>query len=733
MNTPHIRIVNLSRRQLLKSGAGLALAVALPQASVQAQEGPEDQSSMGPPVKADPQGYVRINADNSVVVLSKHLEMGQGVHTGLATMVAEELGASWKQIRVEGAPSDLKRYPNFLMGGYMGTGGQTSMQSSWLAYRSAGAAARAMIVAAAARRWNVDAGSIEIADGVVQHAPSKRKASLGAFAEDAGKLPVPTDVKLKDAKQFTYIGKRFPRVDSHAKVHGTALFTQDMKLPGMLTALVARPVRMGSKVKSFDASATLALPGVQQVVQVDSGVAVVARDFWSAKRGRDALKIEWDDSAASRHSSADLIKQLQATLEQPGNVAAKRGDADGALGKATKKITADYTVPYLTQATMEPMNVVVDLKSDSLDLWGGPQMQLMDQPTLAHVLGFTPDKIRLHMLYVGGSFGRRAQPHTQAHIEAVQIAKGLKKPAPLKVVWTREDDMSSAFSYHRPAFVHRIEAGLNDKGELVAWRHRMAGQSILTGTAMGGMVRDGVDIMSVEGGFDQPYDIPNLLADVRSPKLPVLPTWLRTTGTFHNGFAVESTIDQLAALAGVDPLEFRRRMLKNSPRALAALNLAVEKAGWSTPLAPGKAGEKRGRGMAVLPSHRSFGAAVIEVTIAADNTIQVDRVVSAMDCGTVLNPDNVLSQMQGAAAFGISSTLYNEITFADGKVEQTNFHNFPVLRMHQMPRVEAYFVASDATPNGGSETPMAPIPAALANAVANATGKRLTSIPLRLS
>jgi len=314
----------------------------------------------------------------------------------------------------------------------------------------------------------------------------------------------------------------------------------------------------------------------------------------------------------------------------------------------------------------------------------------------------------------------------------VFIAKGLKQPAPLKVVWTREDDMSSAFSYFRPAFAHRIEAGLDDKGNLVAWKHAMAGQSILMGTGMEGMVQGGVDVMSVEGGFDQPYDIPNLLVDVRTPKLPILPTWLRTTGTFHNGFAVESTIEQLAALAGVDSIEFRRRMLAKSPRALAALNLAVEKAGWSKPLAPGLAGEKRGRGVAVLPSHRSYGAAVVEVTIMADKTIRVDRVVSAMDCGLVLNPDNVRNQMEGAAAFGISSTLYNEITFADGLVEQTNFHNFPVLRMHQMPKVEAYFVASDAVPNGGSETPMAPIPAALANAVAAASGQRLTAIPLKL-
>jgi len=726
-----IRIVNLSRRQLLQSGVGLALAVVLPPESW-AQDSQSEGAAAGPPVNPDPQGYIRINADDTVVVRSKHLEMGQGVHTGLATLVAEELGCSWSQIRVEGAPSDVRRYPNFLMGGYMGTGGQTSMQSSWLAYRSAGAAARAMVLAAAAQRWGVAASELTLSEGVVKHAASKRSATLGALAGDAGKLPVPADVKLKDAKEFVFIGKHFPRVDNRAKVRGTAMYTQDMTLPGMLTAVVARPTRIGSKVKSFDASATLAMPGVVQVVQVSSGVAVVAKDFWSAKRGRDVLNIEWDDSAASRHSSVDIIKQLQASLSQPGTVAAKNGDADAAMGKVAKKLVAEYTVPYLQQATMEPMNVVVNLQGDSLELWGGPQMQLMDLPTLAGVLGLKPEKISLNMLYVGGSFGRRAQPHTQAHLEAVFIAKGLKQPAPLKVVWTREDDMSSAFSYFRPAFAHRIEAGLDDKGNLVAWKHAMAGQSILMGTGMEGMVQGGVDVMSVEGGFDQPYDIPNLLVDVRTPKLPILPTWLRTTGTFHNGFAVESTIEQLAALAGVDSIEFRRRMLAKSPRALAALNLAVEKAGWSKPLAPGLAGEKRGRGVAVLPSHRSYGAAVVEVTIMADKTIRVDRVVSAMDCGLVLNPDNVRNQMEGAAAFGISSTLYNEITFADGLVEQTNFHNFPVLRMHQMPKVEAYFVASDAVPNGGSETPMAPIPAALANAVAAASGQRLTAIPLKL-
>lgn len=725
-------IVNLSRRRFVKAGGALVLAISAPSIALAQAPGGEGPAS-GPPVKPDPLGYLRIEPDNTVVVLSKHLEMGQGVHTGLATMVAEELGCTWSQIRVAPAPSDLRRYPNFLMGGFMGTGGQTSMQSSWLAYRGAGAAARAMLIGAAAQQWRVPASELTVGEGAVHHGKSQRRATFGELASGAARQPVPTDVKLKDAKHFTVIGKHFPRVDSRAKVRGTAMYTQDMMLPGMLTAVVARPTRVGSKARSFDAAAALAVSGVRQVIAVKSGVAVVATNFWSAKRGRDALKVVWDDSAASRHSSDDILRQLRESLRTPGTVAAKRGDADTALSKATKRIDAEYSVPYLTQATMEPMNVIVHLQPDSLDLWGGPQMQLMDQPTLAHVLGLTPDKVRLHMLYVGGSFGRRAQPHTQAHIEAVQIAQELKTPVPLKVVWTREDDMASAFSYFRPAFAHRIEAAIDDEGNIVAWKHAMAGQSILTGTAMEGMVQRGVDIMSVEGGFDQPYDIPNLLTDVRSPKFPVLPTWLRTTGTFHNSFAVESTIDQLAKLAGRDPVVYRRKFLGKSPRALAALNLAVEKAQWNKPLAPGKPGERRGRGVAVSPSHRSFGAAVVEVTVGPDNSIRVDRVVSAMDCGVVLNPDNVRSQMEGAAAFGLSSALYNENTMVDGQVQQTNFNTFPVLRMHQMPRVETYTVKSDAVPSGGSETPMASIAAALANAIANAAGRRLTTIPLRLA
>ncbi|CAN5908117.1 xanthine dehydrogenase family protein molybdopterin-binding subunit [soil metagenome] len=731
---PDLHILNLSRRQLMQSGAGLALAMMLPLAPVLAQIR-DTSAALAPPIKVkdDPVAFVRIDPDNTVVVICKHLESGQGTYTGLATLVAEELGCSWAQIRVEPAPSHIFTYSNGLMGGAMGTGGQTGMQSSWMVYRTTAAAARQMILAAAATRWGVDADSLTLSDGVVKHASGKQ-ATLGELAADAGKQKVPKAVVLKDPSRYKYIGKQFPRVDSRVKVNGTAMYPQDVHLPGMLTAVVARPTRIDSKVKRFDAAATLAMPGVVEVVQVESGIAVIGKDFWSAKRGRDVLKVEWDDSAASRHSTQSLTEELLASLDTEGTEAAKRGDAGAALAKASKKISVQYIVPHLAHATMEPMNVVVQLTDHRLDLWGGPQMQMLDLPTLAFVLRMLPTHIHLHMMYVGGSFGRRAQPHTQAHIEAVRIARDMKnKGVPLKVVWTREDDLSSAHSYFRPGFVHRIEAGLDAQGNVVAWRHKMAGKSILASTLMRVMMKGGIDDMSVEGGRDQPYDIPNFLVTARSPAQAPLASWLRTSGTFHNGFAVESTIDQLAILAGADPVAFRRKMLGKSPRALAALDMAADKAGWSTPLAPGKPGEKRGRGVAVLPAHRSFGAAVIEVTIKADKSIQVDRVVCVVDCGTPVNPDNIRSQIEGATAFGLSSALMSQITFADGQVQQTNFHQYEVLRMHQMPKVEAWIVPSDAEPNGASETPMAPIAPALANAIAAATGQRLTSIPFKLA
>jgi len=723
-----IAFVNVSRRDFLRTGAAFSLAVTLsPMAFAAGAEG----GSMPPPPLPDPLGFLRIGKDNTVTVISKHLEMGQGIYTGLATLVAEELGASWEQIRVEPAPADLRRYANVLMGA-MGTGGQTGSQSSYIIYRQAGAAARAMLVAAAAEQWKVPVASVVVDSGMLRTTAGTQSATFGAMAEAAAKQKVPTDVNLKDAKDFVFIGKRFPRVDSRAKVTGAAKFPLDVKLPGMRVAVVARPTRVGVKLKTFDASAAMKVRGVVKVLAVPSGVAVVAEDFWAAKKGRDALKISWDESGAFQLSSADILKDLRAAAQAPAKVAAARGDVDGSFAKAAKTVAYAFDIPYLAHATMEPMNCVVQLGKDSCEVWGGTQMQLLDQPALAKELGLKLEQVKLNMTYVGGSFGRRAQPHSQAHLEAVRIAKLLDDGRPLKVMWTREEDMASAQSYYRPAYAHRIEVGLDDKGNVVAWRHQVAGQSILRGMPMEVKMRDGVDFFSVEGGIDQPYDIANFSMRLAMPEYPILTSWLRTSGTFHNGFAVESTIDQIAQDSKRDPVEFRRGMLAKSPRALAALNLAADKAGWARALAPGKAGERRGRGVAVTPSHRSFAASVVEVTITAKNEIVVDRVVTALDCGTAINPDNILSQIEGATAWALSSCLYNEITFVKGRVKERNFDTYPVVRMHQMPRVEGYIVPSEAIPNGAGETPMASVAPALANAIYSATGKRLTTLPLKL-
>ena len=673
-----------------------------------------------------PNAFVRIGGDSSVTVLIKHLEMGQGVSTGLPTLVAEELDADWAQIRFEGAPANASLYNNLLWGPAQGTGGSTAIANSYEQLRKAGATARAMLVAAAADEWKVPADSITVSKGVVAHKATNRKASFGQLAAKAATQPVPADVKLKDPKNFQYIGKRVARKDSKPKTNGSAQFTIDVKLPDMLTAVVAHSPLFGGKVKSFDATKAKAIKGVVEVVQVPSGVAVLANDFWAAKQGRDALTVVWDDSVANKLGSAEILAQYKELAQKPGLVARKDGDADKALAGAAKKLEATFEFPYLAHAAMEPLDCVVKLDKDSCEIWNGEQLQTPDQFAVAKLTGLKPEQIKLNMLYAGGSFGRRANPQADYILEAVSIAKAINGRVPVKMIWTREDDMRAGF--YRPAYFHRIAAGLDAQGKLIGWQHRIVGQSILAGTMFEGMmVKDGVDGTSVEGASNLPYQIPNMLVDLHTPKIGVPVLWWRSVGSTHTAFSTETFIDELAAAAGKDAVEFRRALLAKHPRHLGVLNLAAQKAGWGKPLAKGK-----GRGIAVHESFNTVVAQVAEVSVKPDGTLRVDRVVCAVDCGVAVNPDVITAQMEGGIGFGLSAALYGAITLKEGRVEQSNFHEYRPLRINEMPKVEVHIVASSEKPTGVGEPGVPLIAPAVANAIFSATGKRLRNLPLKL-
>jgi isoquinoline 1-oxidoreductase beta subunit len=729
----HQIIVNESRRDFLKAGAGLTLAVYLPGA-LAADAGPGKTGTAAPSAGAfAPNAFVRIGRDDTVTVIVKHLEMGQGVYTGLATVVAEELDAAWPQVRAEGAPADASRYNNLLWGPMQGTGGSTAMANSFEQLRKAGAAARAMLVGAAAEQWKVPAAEITVREGVVRH--GRRRARFGELAELAARQPVPEQPRLKDPKDFVLIGKHVPRKDSLGKTTGSAIYTQDIKLPGMLVAVVAHPPRFGAKLKSFDAAKAKAVKGVVEVVAIPTGVAVLANDFWSAKTGRDVLAIDWDESGAFTLGTADILAQYRELAAKPGTTARKEGDADAAIAGAAKKLEASFEFPYLAHACMEPMNCVVRLSPGGCEVWNGEQLHTGDQMALAGLLGLKPEQVKIHMLYAGGSFGRRANPRSDYLLETATIARalgGADAGRPVKLVWTREDDMRAG--YYRPLYLHTIAAGLDAGGNLVGWKHRIVGQSIIAGTVFeGGLIKDGIDVTSVEGASTLPYRIPNLLVDLHSPKLPVPVQWWRSVGSTHTGFSTETMIDELAQAAGKDPVAFRLAMLDGHPRHAGVLRLATEKAGWGRPLAAGKPGEKRGRGVAVHESFQSFVAQVAEVTVRADGGYSVDRVVCAVDCGIAVNPDVIRAQMEGGIGYGLSALLREAITLKEGRVEQANFDGYPVLRITDMPRIEVHIVPSAEKPTGVGEPGTPVIAPAVANALFAATGKRLRSLPLKLA
>jgi isoquinoline 1-oxidoreductase beta subunit len=717
-------IENLSRREFLKSSGGLVLAVSLPPALAQSGPGRTVIENRAPAAFA-PNAFIRIGTDNTVTVVVKHLEMGQGTYTGLPTLVAEELDADWSQIRATGAPADAKQYHNLFWGQAQGTGGSTAMPNSYEQMRKAGAAARAMLVAAAAEKWNAPAAEIRVSKGLVTW--RDRRATFGQLASDAAKQQVPENVTLKDPKDFVYIGKPARRTDARAKSNGTAIFTQDVKLPGMLTAVVLHPPRFGATLKSFDAAKAKAVKGVLEVVAFSTpatnGVAVLAKDYFSAKKGRDALSAEWDESAAFKMSSADIVAEYKKLAATPGTSARKDGDADAALKGAAKTLEAAYEFPYLAHAALEPMNCVVQLGAGGCELWNGEQFQTVDQMAVAQLLGLKPEQVKLNQLYAGGSFGRRANPKSDFVLEAAAIAKAASSTpsgkAPVKLVWGREDDMRAG--YYRPMYYHTLQAGLDSQGNLVAWKHVIVGQSILTGTAFESMlVKDGVDVTSVEGASTLPYAIPNLAVSLHSPKIGVPVQWWRSVGSTHTAFATECFLDEIARETKKDPFELRRALLGKHPRHKAVLEAAAARAGWGKPLAAGHA-----RGIAVHESFSTFVAQVVEVSAK-----KIERVVCAVDCGIAVNPNIVAMQMESGIGYGLSAALTGAITLKEGVVEQSNFHDYPVLRMNEMPRIETVIVQSKEKPTGVGEPSTPVIAPALANALLALHGKPIRALPL---
>ncbi|HEY2944286.1 MAG TPA: xanthine dehydrogenase family protein molybdopterin-binding subunit, partial [Vicinamibacteria bacterium] len=551
-----------------------------------------------------PNPFVRIAPDNTVTIIGKHIEMGQGSYSGLATILAEELDADWSQIRVEAAPANTERYNNLKWGPIQGTGGSTAMANSWDQLRRAGATARAVLVEAAARDWGVAASEITVDRGVVSHAPSGRRATFGELAGKAAKLTAPAQVRLKDPSEFKLVGKRVPRVDQTPKTDGSAKFTMDFALPGMLTALIARPPRFGATVKSFDATAARRIKGVTHVVQVPAGVAVVASGFWPARKGREALRVTWDESRAETRGSEDLYAAYRALATRPGRPARREGDAGGAIRGAAKVIEAVYEFPYLAHAPMEPLDAIVRVTADGCDLWAGSQVPTIDQQAVARILGLPPAKVQIHTLLAGGSFGRRATPNADVASEAAAVAKAMGGDKPVKVVWTREDDIQGG--RYRPLYVHRLRAGLDRQGNIVGWEHRIVGQSIVKGTPFeGGLVKNGIDATSVEGASTLPYAVPNITVELHTTEVGVPVLWWRSVGSTHTAFSTETFLDELAHAARRDPLEMRRALLAKHPRHLAVVNLAADKAGWGQPLPAGRA-----RGIAV---HESFDTVVAQV------------------------------------------------------------------------------------------------------------------------
>jgi isoquinoline 1-oxidoreductase beta subunit len=705
---------NPARRKFIQASAALAGALVLPFWLPRGAGRLFAQPAAKP---VAPNAFLRIGKDGSCTILVKHLEFGQGVSTSLPMLVAEELDCDWSKVRSELAPAG-QEYAHTAFGMQM-TGGSSSVSNSYEQLRTVGAQARAMLVQAAAEQWKVKPMDLRTDKGFVI-GPGGKRLSYGQLAEAAARLPVPEKVALKDPRDFRIIGKPTRRIDSAEKVNGKAVFGLDVQRENLHTALVAHPPVFGAKLKGFNAETVKAIPGVTHVVQLSNGVAVVARNFWAAKLGRDALVLDWDLGPNATLSTEALGRQFRDAAKTAGNIA-KKADNPESIKASAKTLVAEYEVPFLAHAPMEPLNCTVEVRADGAELWVGSQFQGVDLMAAAKTLGLQPAQVKLNTMLAGGGFGRRANPVSDYIVEACEVALAVK--VPVKLVWTREDDIRGG--YYRPMYVHRIEAGLDAQGRITGWNHAIVGPSIVAGTAFEPMmVKDGIDQTSVEGVADSPYAIANLQVTSHTLNRGVPVLWWRSVGHSHTAFVMESMVDEIAAASGKDPLALRRELLAGNAKLSRVLELAAGRAGWGSPLPRGRA-----RGIAV---HESFGSAcaqVAEVSLEGDS-IKVHRVVAAFDCGRVVNPLTVEAQLQSAIAFGLSAALYGQVTFKEGRVQQSNFHDYPVLRMNEMPRVEVHLVPGGEEPTGVGEPGTPPVAPAVANALFALTGKRARTLPL---
>jgi isoquinoline 1-oxidoreductase beta subunit len=696
--------VDFSRRCFLKAsvaaGGGLLLSFGLP--ILQRHAEAATSAKILPP-----DAFIRIDPNNTVTLIVPRVEMGQGTYTSLPMLIAEELEVDLQQIRVEHAPPDAKLYSDPILG-EQATGGSTAIRGAFDPMRRVGATARTMLIAAAAQRWRVSAASCRAERGEVVHVPTGRKLSYGAVAEAAAGQRVPTEVKLKDPKDWKLIGTPAKRLDSPDKVNGRAQFGIDVKVPGMKVATVAACPAFGGKLASVDDSKARAVNGVRQVVRLDNAVAVVADHMGAAKKGLAALAITWDNGPNASLSSADIVRQLAEASQRNGLVAEERGDADKAIAAAAKRLEAVYELPFLAHATMEPMNCTVHVHKDGCDVWVPTQVPVRAQAAV----------VRVQNQFLGGGFGRRLD--IDFVVQAAEIAKQVD--GPVKLIWLREED--TQHDVYRPYYYDRVAAGLDEHGAPVAFKHRVTGSFVAARWAPR-VLKNGLDPDAAEAAAG-PYAFANLLVDCVRQEPPGLVTgWWRGVGPTHNCFVVESFIDELAAAAGKDAVDYRRALLESAPRARAVLDLAAQQAGWGRPLAKGQ-----GRGVAVLNAFGSYLAQIAEVTVGADGNVKVDRVVSAVDCGRIVNPDTVKAEIEGGIIFGITAALYGNITIENGRVQQANFDTYRPLRINEAPDIEVHLVSSTQAPGGIGEPGTAAIAPAVANAIFAATGKRLRKLPV---
>jgi len=705
----------LTRRSLLQAGAaaggGLMLSLRLPFANGDAEA--DDAGGFAP------NAFIRIGSDGQIVLTMPYVEMGQGTYTSIPMLVAEELEVDLKQVRVEHAPPNEQLYGNPLLGGVQATGGSTTIRASWKPLRQAGAIARTMLVAAAAKRWNADPASCRAQSGEVLHAPTGRSIKYGELAADAAGMPVPESPALKRPEDFRLIGTPAKRLDTPSKVNGTAVYGIDVRPPGVKIATLAQSPVFGGRVKSVDDRAAKAVKGVRQIVRLDDAVAVVADHMGAAKKGLAALVIEWDDGPHAKLNTGEIVAELEKATLNSGPVAQNIGNTDAALAGSVTKVEATYQVPFLAHATMEPMNCTVHVHRDGCEVWVGTQVTARAQAAAAKTTGLPLDKVVVHNHLIGGGFGRRLE--IDGVIRAVQIAQHVD--GPVKVVWTREEDIQH--DMYRPYFLDRISAGLDEKGMPVAWNHRFAGSSVIA-RWLPPVFKNGLDPDTTNGAINLIYALPNLHVEYVRVEPPGIPTaFWRSVGPSHNVFVTESFIDELAAAAKQDPVAYRRALLDKSPRAKAVLELAAEKAGWGQKLPEGV-----GRGVSVQFAFATYMAQVAEVEVSKDGTVRVRRVICAVDCGTAVNPDTIQAQIQSAIIFGITAALYGEITLKDGRVEQTNFDTYQVLRMNEAPAIEVHIVPSFEPPGGMGEPGTSAIVPAVTNAIFAATGKRVRKLPV---